>query len=71
MHCKCKSDGSKYVNHFTTSVNVKDRYIVKGDTNLFPEQFDDPQKIWSLCGVGVARAPTQSKATISLADPWV
>ena len=39
---------------FSGLVDVKgSKHIVEGDTNLFPEHFDDPQKTFSLGGARV------------------
>ena len=38
---------------FSGLVNVKDKHILEGDANLFPEHFDDPQKTFSLRGARV------------------
>jgi len=38
---------------FSRLVDVKDKNIVEGDANLFPEHLDDPQKTFSLGGARV------------------
>jgi len=56
-HYKRRSDGSKSVDHFFWLVDVKDKhkFALEGDTSLFPEHLDDPQKTLSLGRIRVVR----------------